>query len=194
MTSSMRQDFTQYICMCIPVRYALLAAAMFLLLFSTVLSGLGIAALQRIHSQLSGFQQFAIFLHIFVHLFFALFCLVGLYGSIARNVNFSSIYTSYVVAQILLSIGSAALCLYVLFNDAQAWNANSCLAVAFDQFAKSLCQRTSATKGLAIFLFIVLWLVEIVCIIAGTLFVSQLREESLEMEMLKPKFGRGFYV
>jgi hypothetical protein len=86
---------------------------------------------------------------------------VRIYASMARSVTFTSIYTSFIIGQFLFSIASGTLCLYVLFNNAHAWDAARCLAIAFDLFTENLCQRTLVFKSLAAGFLGTLWMIEI---------------------------------
>jgi hypothetical protein len=75
--------------------------------------------------------------------------------------NFTSIYTSFIIGQIAFSLASGALCLYIIFYAAQAWDTTRCLTIAFDPLTKNVCQRTPLFKGLTVGLLSALWTVEI---------------------------------
>ena len=112
----------------------------------------------------------------------------------------------------VFSLASGALCIYILFDSNHAWAASKCLTIAFDPFTKNLCRRTPVFKGLTIGFLSMLWIVEIgrwmnvlhvrafsstlsVAVIVGTSFLSQLREETMQLELVEPKYGsNGFYV
>ncbi|KAF5370939.1 hypothetical protein D9615_009796 [Tricholomella constricta] len=193
------------------VRYVLLAMVVLSLLFSAVFSTIGILVLNKIGSQLTEIQQTAVWFHIFVYIIFAIFCILGVYACVVKRRGATSLFTSLVIGQILFSLGSGVLCLYLLFNNtpSQPWNANKCLAIASDSFTRELCQKSALLKGLAIAMFIVMWLVEIgksivrqfyililtqdlsaVLIFLGNAFLSQLRDEALKFDVLDPKYDR----
>lgn len=177
------------------VRYVLLVVIALSLSFSAVFGTVGILVLERIGSQMTELQQVAIWFHIFVYILYAILCFLGVYACIAKGAGATSLFTSLVIGQILFSIGSGALCLYLLFNTttAQPWDTNKCLAVAFDKFTRELCRKTVLLKGLAIAMFIVTWLVEIVTIFLGNAFLSQLREEAMRLGVLDPKYDCDGY-
>jgi hypothetical protein len=75
--------------------------------------------------------------------------------------NFTSVYTSIIIGQMLFSLASGALCLYVIFDSTRAWDATKCLTIAFDPFTRNLCQRTPVVKGLTVGFLATLWVVEI---------------------------------
>ncbi|KAF8066621.1 hypothetical protein FPV67DRAFT_1670114 [Lyophyllum atratum] len=172
------------------VRYALLAMVVLSLSFSAVFGTIGIIVLKKIGGQMTELQQIAIWFHIFVYMLFAIFCFLGVYACIVKRRGVTSLFTSLVIGQILFSVGSGALCLYLLFNNtrAQPWDADKCLAVAFDKFTQQLCHKTKLLKGFAIAMFIVMWLVEIVTIFVGNAFLSQLHDEAIRSGKVVPKY------
>jgi len=169
-------------------RYIFLAATILSLLFATAFATIGIIVLERLNDQFTETERIAVFFHIFLCMFFALVCLFGSYASISKHLSATSLFTSLIIGQILLSIGSGVLCIYLLFS--QPWDVNKCLTVAFDQFTKNLCQRTDVLKGVTTAMFAVLWLVEIALIFVGNAFLAHLRLESMEFERLGPKYDR----
>ena len=248
MPSSKPEDPTKYCCICIPVRYGLLVAAVFAMLLSGALGALGILALDRISEQTitltlifwqSSSKQILNY-RIFNDLRFCstwpyifyllsaacsgeLVCLVQtpfltivitlrIYASARKNTTCTSVFTAVIIGQMVFSLASGALCIYILFDSTHAWAASKCLTIAFDPFTKNLCRRTPVFKGLTIGFLSMLWIVEIgrwmnvlhvrafsstlsVAVIVGTSFLSQLREETMQLELVEPKYGsNGFYV
>jgi len=177
------------------VRNVLLVMIALSLSFSAVFGTVGILVLERIENQMTELQQVAIWFHTFVYILYAILCFFGVYACIAKRMGAMSLFTSLVIGQILFSIGSGALCLYLLFNitTAQPWDTNKCLAAALDKFTRELCGKTDLLKGFAIAMFIVMWLVEIVTICLGNAFLSQLQKEAIRMGVLDPKYDLDGY-
>ncbi|KAG6809655.1 hypothetical protein H0H92_015303 [Tricholoma furcatifolium] len=180
------------------VRYTLLMTVILSLSFSAVFGAFGIVVLKKIGKlpltsatgdQLSDLEHIAVTFHIFVHLFFALFCFVGLYACLSRDRVATSLFVSFIMGQIIFSIGSGALCLYLLFDNSssQLWNVENCLASASDNFARQLCKKTAFMKGISVAMFIVMWLVEIVTIFLANVYLSQLRDYEAQLDIFDPK-------
>jgi len=173
-----------------PVRYVLLTTIALSLMFSAVFGTIGIVVLIKIGNQMTDLQQIAVWFHVFVYILFAILCFLGLYACIVKQPGVASMFTSLIIGQIVFSIGSGALILYLLFNNtpSQPWDANHCLAVAVDQFTRQLCAKTDLLKGLAIAMFVLMWIVEIVTIFMANAFLWQLRTDALDLDILFPKY------
>jgi len=171
------------------LRNSLLAMTMLSLLFSIIFSTVGILASIRIKTQLTDLERFALYSHIVVYIMYTIVCSFGVYAIAVKGAKQTSFYMSMVIGQILFSLASGALCLYLLFNNTTTmpWNVAQCLAVAFDSLARDLCKKTPLLKGFATAMFIVMWLVEFATIAFGNSFLSQLYEEAMRIEMLDPK-------
>jgi hypothetical protein len=122
------------------------------------------------------------------------------------------LYTAIIIGQLLFSIGSGVVCLYLLFqtSPSQDLGIDTCKTISFDQFTQNLCQRTPLAKGVAVASFAIMWLVEIgtsmlwshvfaqlipaiATIFVANYFLSQVREEALHLEIVDPKYGRDGY-
>ncbi|KAF9465982.1 hypothetical protein BDZ94DRAFT_1159102 [Collybia nuda] len=190
-----RGDSTKYCCLIVPVRYISIILATLALLLSTIYGIVGILVLQRLNAHLTDLHRMAIYFHIFVHFSFGLISVLGFYAILLKRPGATSFYIAIVIGQLLFSIGSGAICLFLLFKPSrlQDLSSNQCISMFSDIFTRNLCQRTQLTRGLAVASLIVIWLVEIATFIVGNRFLSQLREESMHLEMLDPKYERdGF--
>jgi len=159
-------------------------------MFSVVFGTIGIVVLLKIGNQMTDLQQIAVWFHVFVYILFALFCFLGVYACIAKRAGIASAFTSLIIGQMVFSIGSGALILYLLFNNtpSQPWDASHCLTVAADQFTRQLCTKSGLLKGLAIAMFIVMWIVEIVTIFMANAYLWQLRTDISDLDILFPKY------
>lgn len=86
-----------------------------------------------------------------------------IYAALSKRPGLTSLCIAIILGQLLFSIGSGALCLYLLFktSPSQDLSAFKCVAISSDLFTQNLCQRTSLTKGIAVASLTIIWLVEI---------------------------------
>ncbi|GLB40921.1 hypothetical protein LshimejAT787_0901360 [Lyophyllum shimeji] len=180
------------------VRYAFLGMTGLSLSFSAIFSTIGILVLKRVGSRMTELQQVAIWFHIFVYILYGMLCFLGVYACVVRRPGPTALFTSLVIGQILFSIGSGALCLYLLFNTttAQPWDTRGCLDHAFDTFTKEVCRKSAVLKGFSIAAYIVMWLAEIgmsVTIVLGNAFLSEQQAEAMRSGALDPKYDLDEY-
>lgn len=172
------------------VRYILLVMVILSLLFSSVFGAIGILILQKIGVQFTDLQRLSVTFHVLVQILFVFICAIGVYGCIAQRRKAVSLFLSLIIGQLLFSIAAGAMCLYFLFNatPSQPWDADRCIDTAYDEFTRQLCHKTPLLKGIAVALFIVMWLVEFVTIFMGNAHLSHIREE-LQTDIDNPKYG-----
>jgi len=164
------------------VRYTLIVLIVLSLLFSLTFATVGMLVVLRIQSEVTDLQRVAIYIHIIVYVYFTLVCAFGIYAIGVMQTYKTSIFMSLVISQILFSLGSGALCLYLLYRKDAV-----CLALFNGQFMKDLCNNGPVLQGITTALFVVMWLVEITTIILGNSYLAQLYEEAMRIEMFDPR-------
>lgn len=189
-------QYTRLCCFCIPARVALFITAAVLFILSTSFVTVGWVIVNKLNDYVTDLQRLSIVFHIFIYIVLAAFCIFGIFSAFSKDVKLPSLFTSFILGQLLFGWGSGAVCLYVLFTPSTALqNIGSCSSIVDDQFLKLLCERAPVFKGLAVAFFVSTWILEILAIYASCQYTRQLHEEAVRLEVLEPKGDRdSFYV
>jgi hypothetical protein len=167
-----------------------------LFILSTSFVTAGWVIVNKLTEYVTDLQRLSIVFHIFIYIVLAGFCIFGIFSALSKDPKLPSLFTSFILGQLLFGWGSGAVCLYVLFSPSTALqNIQSCSSIVNDQFLKLLCERAAVLKGLAIAFFVTTWILEILAVYSSCLYTGQLREEAVRLEILQPKGDRdSFYV
>jgi len=158
-------------------------------LLSVTFAAMGIVVFQRIGSLFTDVQRLASYIHITIYILCPAACLSGIYAISFKKPKLISFYMSFVIGQTILSLIAGVLCLYVFYHAPTfSWNRAQCLAIAHDSFTQDICTRGALLKGVATAFLLVMWLVEFAIMFLGNVFLSQLYEEEMRMEMFDPKY------
>jgi len=86
----------------------------------------------------------------------------SIFSALSKDAKLPSLFTSFILGQLLFGWGSGAVSLYVLFSPSTALhNIGSCSSTVDDRFLKLLCSRATVFTGLAIAFFVTTWVLEI---------------------------------
>ena len=170
------------------IQMSLLVTVFLFFLLSVTFSTVGILVLQRIGAILTDVQRLANYAHIIVYVVSPFIGASGIYAISLRKTKATSYYLSFTFGHTLFGLVSGILCLYVFWHARSfAWNMDGCLGFAHDAFSKDLCRRGSMFKGIGTALFAVMWLIEFAIILLGHVFLIQLHEEEMRMDMFDSK-------
>jgi len=138
----------------------------------------GIYEVTRIQN-IDSTQQAAYGIAITIYGLYALMSLLALVGAIARKRGLIRAFFVFLTVHVILSIISGSFFLYALFQNAPA-AVNECITTTTASMPREACQKAvDIYKGLAVGIFIFVWLMEIWgCVIVND-YTKQLEEEEV---------------
>ncbi|KAJ7097590.1 hypothetical protein C8R44DRAFT_811748 [Mycena epipterygia] len=154
------------------------------LLSGSALGITGWVAANKLNAQFSDTERLALSLHVLVYLLLVIFSAVGLYSTLFKRRKAVQVFVSMLFVQLLFGLGSGIFLLYLLFQKQSSETIQNCLTNVHGSFGKQLCERSPVLRGVA--LLVVICFVEILGLILGNAYSSQLREAETEEKMNNP--------
>lgn len=179
---------------CIPARWGFLGMSVLLTSMSLVSLIMGSVLYSKIYKGVTEFQRVAMIMHIVVYTILVIFCGFGLYSAVFRCRRLGSWFCVMVLTQMLFELVIGVICLNFLFNEPPnndlVGQRHRCLITAEaspkDPFLKELCLRTPLARVACLFLFLLVWIIQMFTLHAGNMYVGELQEE----HYINEKFGK----
>jgi len=166
-------------CCCIPVRFGVFILSLVGVVGGTLICALGwVQVAQLWKHPLPTSDTIAIWLHSGIFTLLAILSLFGFIGCLTKSRNSVNAYSWGLLLFLGMSICSGAYTLYALFNKNSQEAVIRCLNGATDDVTRTLCQNGQAVyKGVAVTLYIIIWLLMIYAYIIVDNYVEQLDDE-----------------
>jgi len=167
-------------CCCIPVRFGVFILSLAGVVLGAIICAAGwiqVSQLRQHGSTKS--DRIAIWLHSSIFTLLTLLSLFGFIGCLSKSRNAVNAYSWGLLSFILLSILSGSYTLWALFNRPGTQGAYlTCLNGARDQATETFCGNGGAVyKGVAVTLYIIIWLLMIYAYVIVDNYVEQLDDE-----------------
>jgi len=166
-------------CCCIPVRFGVFILSLSGVILSTLICAAGWVQVAQIrYHKPSTSDAIALWLHSGVFTLLAILSLFGFIGSLAKSRNAVAAYSWGLLIFLLLSICSGSYTLWSLFRRPSQGDYLTCLNGLRDDLTKALCGNNSSVyKGIAVTLYILIWLCIIYAYVIVDNYVDQLDDE-----------------
>lgn len=120
----------------------------------------------------------ALYVHSVLFTILALLSLFGFVGALIKQRDFVNAYASGLMLYLVLSLVSGIYALYALFHQNSQAQITKCLNGVSDNVTKQVCNNGIAImKGVAVALYVVMWLLIIYAYIIVSNYVDQLDDE-----------------
>jgi len=167
-------------CCCIPVRFGVFILTLLVIIGGAIICAAGWVQVDglRTHGATTS-DKVALWLHSGIFTLLTLLSIFGFIGCLTKSRNAVNAYSWGLLSFIFLSILSGAFTLWALFNrpDSQG-DYLTCLNGATDDTTKTLCGNGGAVyKGVAVTLYIVIWLLMIYAYVIVDNYIEQLEDE-----------------
>jgi multisubunit Na+/H+ antiporter MnhG subunit len=165
-------------CFCFPVRFGVFFIAILGMLGGAAFSTFGWFELARLKDNLTKMNEISLYIHSVIYTLFVIISIVGFIAAVARRRTLISIYFSMLTAHVTFSIFSGAFALYNLFRRNGQESIQRCMArMAESQTQVDCAHAFNIVRGVAVGVFIVIWLWEIwACFIVNS-YATQLEDE-----------------
>jgi hypothetical protein len=172
-------------CCCIPVRFGVFILSLVGVLGGALICFAGWVQVYQLRNHSSTTpDRIAIWLHSSIFTLLTLLSGFGFIGCLIKSRNAVSAYSWGLLSFILLSIFSGSYTLWALFNRPQTQGDYlTCLDGARDSTTETFCGKsTPVYKGVAVTLYIIMWLLMIYAYVVVDNYVDQLDEEMAAKE------------
>jgi len=179
---------TRTLCCCIPVRVGTFVLALLGVLGGTVFTATGILEAKKSNGK-TIINKAALTIQIVIYLLLAIVSVFGLIGVLIKRRKFVVVYWVMLVIHLAFSVVASIFSLNALFRSASG-DITRCVNGSVNPNDLKNCRRAmNVTKGAAVALCIIVWLLEIYgCIIVDS-YVKQLADE--EDQTYKADTERG---
>jgi len=185
---------TRTFCCCLPVRFGVFIMTILGMLGGAAFAIFGWVESVKLKGSLSKTNEIALYIHSILYTLLAIMSLFGFIGAIGKRRTLVSVFFSMLVAHTTFSIFSGAFVLYNLFNREGADAVQQCITGTATEagLSEAQCRHGfDVIKGIAVGIFIVVWLFEIWgCFITNS-YVGQLDDEAF---VNWPKVGSDIEV
>jgi len=172
-------------CCCIPVRFGVFILSLLGVVGGAIICAAGWVQVYQLQFHDSNTADtIAIWLHASLFSLMTLLSLFGFVGCLARSRNSVNAYSWGLLTFIFMSIFSGAFTLWALFNKPYTQKEYlDCLNGATDDTSQAICGNGgSIFKGIAVAIYIVVWLLMIYAYVIVDNYVDQLDEEEIARE------------
>jgi hypothetical protein len=167
-------------CCCLPVRFGVFVMTILGMVGGTLLAVVGWMATVRLQGLQPKSNEIALYIHSVIYTLLGVLSLFGFIGAIVRNRTMVSIFFMALVGHLTFSIFTGAFALYNIFHASNEDAIQQCVTdgAGADGTSEGDCRRAyDIFKGIAVGVFILVWLLEIWgCVIAHE-YVGQLDDE-----------------
>jgi len=167
-------------CCCIPVRFGVFILSLLGVIGAGILAAAGWVQVYQLRSHQSDTADtVAVWLHAGIFTLLTLLSVFGFIGCLARSRNSVNAYSWGLLTFIIISIFSGAYTLWALFNKPYTQDQYlACMNGATDEGAQAICGNSGRVyKGIAVAVYIVMWLFMIYAYVIVDNYIDQLDEE-----------------
>lgn len=172
-------------CCCIPVRFGVFILSLLGVIGGGIVSAAGWVQVYQLKNQAAGTADtIATWLHASLFTLLTLLSIFGFIGCLIKSRNSVYAYSWGLLIFIFASILSGSFTLWAIFNKPYTRaDYVECLNGATDEAAKSICRNENKIyKGVAVAIYIIMWLLMIYAYVIIDNYVDQLDEEMYATE------------
>jgi len=166
-------------CCCIPVRAGVFILSLVGVVLGSIISVVGWRKVSQLKNYpLPDADVAALYIHSSIFTLLALLSLFGFVGTLIKQRGLVSAYGAGLIIHLCISIASGIFALVSLFKQSPQEAINECLNGSSDAATRAACKSGIAVvKGLAVVIYVVMWLLQIYAYIIVSNYVDQLDEE-----------------